>query len=65
MLGVSLDDSEGVGVTHAALPALDNDNGVTGGEDVELESVVDSPLDSAIDILLPVNLGEVGLGLGE
>lgn len=65
MLGVSLDDSEGVGVTHAALPALDNDNGVTGGENVELESVVDGPLDSTIDILLPVNLGEVGLGLGE
>ncbi|KAI6766123.1 hypothetical protein HG530_007193 [Fusarium avenaceum] len=65
VLGVSLDDAEGVGVTHSALPALDNDDGVAGGQDVELKSVVDSPLDSSIDILLPVDLSEVGLGLRE
>lgn len=65
MLGVGLDNTKGVGVTHTTLPALDNDDGVAGGQDVKLESVVDSPLDSAINILLPVDLSEVGLLLGE
>ena len=65
VLGVGLDNSEGVGVTHAALPALDNDDGVARGQDVKLKSVVDSPLDSAVNILLPVDLSKVGLLLGE
>lgn len=65
MLGVSADNAQGVGVAHATLPALDDNDGVAGGEGVELESVLDSPLDAAVDVLLPVDLVEVGLGLGE
>lgn len=65
VLGVGLDDPQGVGVTHAALPALNNDNSVVLGQDVELLSPRHGPLDTAVDILLPVNLGEVGLFFGE
>ena len=65
VLGVGLDNSESVGVTHTALPALDNDDGVAGGQDVKLKSVVDSPLDTAVNILLPVDLSKVGLLLRE
>lgn len=65
MLYVSLDNTQGVGVAHAALPALDDNHCVVVGEDVELQRLGDTPLDTSIDILLPVNLGEVGLVLGE
>lgn len=65
VLGVSADDAEGVGVTHAALPALDDDDGIANGQGVELQSTLNAPLDALVNILLPVDLGEVGLGLGE
>lgn len=65
VLGVGLDDPQGVGVTHATLPALNNDDGVVLGQDVEFLSPRHGPLDTAVDILLPVNLGEVGLFFGE
>jgi len=82
---IGLDDTQSVGVAHAALrsrmlatgfksklidglsylPALDDNNSLALVEDVESHSVAESPLDAAIDILLPVDLGEVGLSLGE
>lgn len=65
VLRVSLDNAQGVGVTHTTLPALNNHDGVAGGQNLELKGVVDSPLDAAIHILLPVDLREVRLGLGE
>ena len=65
MLGVSVDDAEGVSVAHTALPALNDDDGVTDCEHVKLDSALDTPLDAAVDILLPIDLIEVGLGLGE
>lgn len=54
-----------VGVSHATLPSLNNDNSLALGENVQLESLGDTPLDAAVDILLPVNLAEVGLLLLE
>lgn len=47
------------------LPALDDDNGLALGKDAKVDGVAETPLDAAVDILLPVDLGEVGLGLGE
>lgn len=54
-----------VGVTHATLPALDNHNALALRENAQLESLGNTPLNSAVDILLPVDLGEVWLLLGE
>lgn len=65
VLDIGLDDPQGVGVTHTTLPALDNDNGVVLGQDVQLHGLGNTPLDTAVDILLPVNLGEIGLRLVE
>lgn len=65
VLGVGADNAEGVGVAHAALPALDNDDGVANSQGLHLESLGNGPLDAEIDVLLPVDLGEVGLVLGE
>jgi len=54
-----------VGVTHTTTPALDTDNGVALVDDAELETVVDGPLEAAVDVLLPDLDVEVGLLLGE
>lgn len=65
VVDIGLDDAEGVGVTHTALPALNNDNGLALVENVEGNGVAETPLDATINILLPVDLAKVGLGLGE
>lgn len=65
MVDIGLNDTEGVGVTHTTLPALNNDNGLTLLENVEGNGVAETPLDATINILLPVDLAKVGLGLGE
>lgn len=65
MVDIGLDDTEGVGVTHTTLPALNNDNGFALVEDLEANAVAETPLDATINILLPVDLAKVGLGLGE
>jgi len=59
------EDTESVGVTHTTLPALDNNDGLASGEDTKAKSLRDTPLDAAVDILLPVGLGEVWLLLLE
>lgn len=57
--------TNGVGVAHTATPSLDADNGVALVDDSELETVVDTPLEATVDILLPDLDVEVGLALGE
>ena len=57
--------TNGVGVAHTAAPSLDTDDGVALVDDTKLETVVDTPLEAAVDILLPNLDVEVGLGLGE
>lgn len=59
------DHTNGVGVAHTATPSLNADDGVTLVDDAELETVVDTPLEAAVDILLPDLDVEVGLALGE
>lgn len=52
-------------MAHATLPALDADDVVATGKDTELDGVLDTELESAVNILLPDLDGEVRLGLGE
>jgi hypothetical protein len=58
-------NAEGVGVAHTSPPALDTDNRVALAQNTELDSVHDTPLEAAVDILLPWALLEVGLLLRE
>jgi hypothetical protein len=62
---LSGDHTDGVGVAHTAAPALHADNGVTLVDDAELETVVDTPLEATVNVLLPDLDVEVRLGLGE
>ena len=52
-------------MAHTTAPSLDTDDGVALVDDAELETVVDGPLETAVDVLLPDLDVEVGLGLGE
>ena len=54
-----------VGVAHATLPALNHDNSLTLGKNAKLKSLGNTPLNSSVNIFLPVNLGEVWLLLWE
>lgn len=58
-------DTDGVGVTHAAPPALDADDVVAFVEDAEADGLLDAPLETAVDVFLPDCRAEVGLLLGE
>jgi len=52
-------------VAHTAAPALDADDVVALVDDTELETVVDTPLEAAVNVLLPDLDVEVRLLLGE
>lgn len=54
-------DAEGVGVTHTTSPSLHADDGVTLGQDAELDGIANTPLETLVDILLPWGGPEVGL----
>jgi len=52
-------------VTHTTTPTLNTDDRVAFGEDVQLDAFLDTPLETVVDILLPVGLVEVRLALWE
>ena len=52
-------------MAHAAAPALDTHDRIALGEHAELDSLADAPLETLVDVLLPVDTAEVGLGLRE
>jgi hypothetical protein len=52
-------------VTHTTPPALNTDDRVAFGEDVQLDAFLDTPLEAVVHILLPVGLVEVRLALWE
>ncbi len=58
-------DANGVGVAHAAAPALHADDGIALGEHAQPDGVGDAPLQALVHVLLPVDLIEVGLLVGE
>ena len=62
---LSGDHTDSVSVAHTAAPALNTDDVVALVDNTELETVVDTPLEAAVDILLPDLDVEVGLLLGE
>ena len=47
-------DSQGVGVTQTALPALNGDNGLVGPDDTHVQGVLQSIPDSVVDVDLPL-----------
>lgn len=54
-----------VGVAFTTAPSLDTDDHVTLFQYAEVNGGLDAPLQTAINILLPVGFTEVGLLLGE
>jgi predicted TIM-barrel enzyme len=54
-----------VGVSLATTPSLDADDCIATVENLELHGIDDAPLQAAIDVFLPWDLAEVGLGFVE
>lgn len=52
-------------MTLPTAPSLNTDHIVAFGQDAELDGLGDSPLETSVDVLLPIVLVEVGLGLFE
>lgn len=52
-------------MTHPTSPSLNADDGVALADDFELESVAETPLESAVDVFLPDLDVEVGFLLRE
>lgn len=59
------DHTDSIGVAHATTPALDTDDWVTARKDAELNALLDTPLQTRVDIFLPRMVLEVRLSLGE
>lgn len=57
--------ADSVGMPLATSPPLDTDDHFAFFENVEVNGLLDTPLEAAIDILLPVGFIKVGLLLGE
>lgn len=62
---LSRHNTNGVGVAHAAAPALNTHDRVLLVEDTQLQRLADAPLEAAVDVFLPRGLGEVGFLLVE
>lgn len=52
-------NANGIGVTHTTTPALDTDHRIALSEDIELDGFCDTPLETVVDIFLPIGLVEV------
>ena len=61
----SRDQTHGVCVTHTSSPALYTHNRLTMSENTEVHSILDTPLDTLVNILLPILCVEIGLLFGE
>lgn len=59
------DNTNGVGVAHASTPALHTDNVFAPVDDAELDTLLDTPLQTTVNVLLPDLDIEVGLRLRE
>jgi hypothetical protein len=62
---LSRDDTDGVGVTLTTAPALDTNDRLTLLENTQLDGLADTPLETTVNILLPVGATEVRLRLGK
>lgn len=48
-------------MTLASTPALNADNVITFVQNAQLDRLEKTPLETAVDIFLPISIGEVGL----
>ena len=62
---LSRDDTNGVGMTHTTTPPLYTDYFITFAQDVQLDGRLNAPLETVVDILLPVLLVKIRLTLWE
>lgn len=60
---LSGDNTNSVRVAHAATPALHTDNAVALVEHAKLDGLTNTPLETLVDIFLPVGASEVRLRL--
>jgi hypothetical protein len=62
---LSRNNADCVGVALTTAPALNTDDGLALLENTQLDGLADTPLETTVDILLPVGATEVRLGLRE
>lgn len=61
----SRDDTQGIGMTHSATPALDTNDNVAFREHSQADGLPDAPFESIVDVFLPVRRLKVGFPLRE
>ena len=59
------DDTDSIGVSLSSTPALYADNHVSFTEDTQTNGLLDTPLEAAVDIFLPICFLEIWLVAGE
>lgn len=59
------DDAERIGMALPAAPSLNTDDIVAFAQDAELDGLGDSPLETSVDVILPIGFVEVRLALFE
>jgi hypothetical protein len=62
---LSRNNTNGVSVAHSTTPALNTDYAVTLVENTQPDSLANTPLETLVDIFLPIRAAEVRLGLWE
>ena len=58
-------NTERIRVSHTTLPSLNTDHVIAVGEDTEGFGFGDTPLETLVDVFLPVCFGEVRFSFGE
>ena len=59
------DNTNGIGVSLSSAPALNTDDHISFLENTQIDGFLDTPLESAVDIFLPVRFLKVWLVLWE
>ena len=62
---LSRDNTNGISVAHSTTPALNTDYAVTLVENTQSDSLANTPLETLVNIFLPVGAAEVRLGFWE
>lgn len=62
---LSRDNANRVRVAHPTTPSLNTDDAVAFVEDAQFDSFADTPLETLVNILLPIRAAEVRLWLWE
>lgn len=62
---LSRHNANGVCIAHTSTPSLNTDDTVTLVEDAQLDGLANAPLETLVNILLPVRAAEIRLRLWE